>query len=126
MYWRGDKIVDLSRDFLNTNGARKQTAAHSLDTINDFAKEEAGVKKINSLKSEYCNLLSDLNVASKRGLVEMFDSTIGAGNLIFPFGGKYMKTPASVMACRFSVLSGVTNTCSMMAYGYAVDRKSVV
>lgn len=118
MYWRGDKIVDLSRDFLNTNGARKQAAVHSLDTINDFAKEEAGVKKINSLKSEYCNLLSDLNVASKRGLVEMFDSTIGAGNLIFPFGGKYMKTPASVMACRFPVLSGVTNTCSMMAYGY--------
>lgn len=118
MKWRGDKIVDLSRDFLNTNGARKETAVHFLDTISDFISSERKNVKVTSLKNALNEMVADLNVASKRGLSEMFDSTIGAGNLMFPFGGKRMKTPASVMASRFPVKGGNTDTCSMMAYGY--------
>ncbi len=116
MYWRGDRIVDLSRAFLNTNGAKKEIAIHVKNMPAHSIKTPK--KKITSLKKEYENLLSDINVANKRGLKEMFDSTIGAGNLIFPFGGVHMKSPASVMACRFPVLQGRTTTCSMLSCGY--------
>lgn len=118
MEWRGEKIVDLSRDFLNTNGARKEIEVHATDTISNFVSQEKEGIEITSLKNAFFELVSDLNVASKRGLSEMFDSTIGAGNLMFPFGGKHMKTPVSVMASRFPVKGGDTDTCSMMAYGY--------
>ena len=112
MVWNGKKIVDISREFLNSNGAEKHitvAAAPSKDyakaPVTDFAD---GMKA----------LAADLNVCSKRGLSERFDSTIGAGTVLMPFGGKNQQTPAQAMAHLISVEKGHTNDCSVMAYGY--------
>ena len=112
MFWRGDKIVDISREFLNSNGAEKhvtiETAAPTaLDapTISDFAE---GMK----------TMARDLNVCSKRGLSETFDSTIGAGTVLMPFGGKNQRTPIQAMVHKVSVEHGDTDTCSFMSWGY--------
>ena len=114
MYWRDKKIVDISRDFLNSNGAKKQIDVH----VNKGKAFTSPNKNTVSLKDDYIKLLSDLNVCSQRGLVEMFDSTIGSGTVIFPYGGAYQKTPSQVMAAKFPVLNAKTSTCSMMAYGF--------
>lgn len=114
MYWRDKKIVDISRDFLNSNGAKKSMDVHVNQGKAFVSRNKNGV----SLKDDYIKLVSDLNVCSQRGLVEMFDSTIGANTVIFPYGGAYQKTPSQVMAARFPVLNAKTTTCSMMAYGF--------
>ena len=112
MVWNGKKIVDISRDFLNSNGAEKHitvAAAPAKDyqkaTVSNFTE---GMKA----------LAGDLNVCSKRGLSERFDSTIGAGTVLMPFGGKNQQTPAQAMAHLISVEKGHTEDCSVMAYGY--------
>ena len=112
MHWNGQNIVDISREFLNSNGAEKHTdiAVEAPKTIAkdcpaDFA---AGLKA----------LAGDLNVCSKRGLSERFDSTIGAGAVLMPFGGKYQRTPVQAMATKVSVEKQHTKLCSLMAYGY--------
>lgn len=114
MYWKEEKIVDISRDFLNSNGAKK-----SIDVqVNPGQKPESLHKTGSSLKEDYIKLVSDLNICSQKGLVEMFDSTIGAGTVIFPYGGSCQKTPSQVMAARFPVLNAKTSTCSLMSYGF--------
>ena len=112
MNWRGNKIVDISRSFLDSNGAEKHIEIKA-------AKAEKYTKDIPESFTEGCKaLLSDLNVCSKRGLSERFDSTIGAGTVIMPFGGKNQLTPAQAMVQKVSVEKKHTDTCSLMAWGY--------
>ena len=112
MRWNDKVIVDISREFLNSNGAEKH-----IDIVakkpQSFAKEVKG--DFTALMSE---LAGDLNVCSKRGLSERFDSTIGAGSVLMPFGGKNQSTPTQVMVNKISVEKSDTDTCSFMSWGY--------
>lgn len=113
MEWRGQKIVDISRAFLGTNGAEKHRTAF-------IPKREKGNPEVAkaSLEERLLRLVGDLNHCSQKGLVERFDSTIGAGTVVMPFGGKYQLTPAQAMVAKLPVLSGETSTCSGMAFGF--------
>ena len=112
MTWNGKKIVDISRDFLNSNGAEKHI---------DIAPAKAEIYKKDisgGFAENYRKTVSDLNMCSKRGLSERFDSTIGAGTVLMPFGGKYQQTPIQAMVQKISVEKGHTDNCSLMAFGY--------
>ena len=112
MYWNGKVIVDISREFLNSNGAEKH-----IDIV--AAKPQEFSKKTEGDFSSRMNALAtDLNVCSKRGLSERFDSTIGAGSVLMPFGGKNQSTPTQVMVNKISVEKSDTDTCSFMSWGY--------
>ncbi len=114
MTWKGKKIVDISREFLNSNGAEKHI---EIDAFK--ADKSATDKKIEKdFKSMYESLVGELNICSKQGLSERFDSTIGAGSVLMPFGGKNQKTPVQAMVQKISVEKGDTKDCSFMAYGY--------
>lgn len=113
MTWRGKKIVDLKREFLNSNGAEKHISVE-ISAPMDYNKDE--VK--GSFADEYKKLAKDLNVCSKRGLSEMFDSSIGAGTVLMPLGGKNQLTPAQAMVHKISREKGDTDTCSLMAWGF--------
>ncbi len=113
MHWKGHTIVDLSREFLNSNGAEK----HASVCVEDAKVENvpfAGVTFAEKLE----NMVGDLNICSKKGLSERFDSTIGAGTVLMPFGGKYQLTPAQTMVAKLPVLEGETTTVSGMSYGF--------
>ena len=112
MLWNGDKIVDISREFLNSNGAEKR-AAIAVEQMRAEQATEGGAPS-ERLKA----LAQDLNIASQRGLGERFDSTIGAGSVLHPFGGKNQLTPTQAMAAKLPVLTGDTDTCSVMAFGF--------
>jgi phosphoribosylformylglycinamidine synthase len=112
MYWRGDKIVDISRKFLDTNGAEKHIDITPASPA-DFKKAPAG-----DFRAAYKELTSDLNVCSKQGLPERFDSTIGAGTVLLPLGGRYQKTPIQAMVHKIAVEKGQTEACSFMSWGY--------
>ena len=112
MRWNGKKIVDVSREFLNSNGADK----HITVTPEKPALREKKVK--GSFTENYVNLAADLNICSKRGLSERFDSTIGAGTVLMPFGGKHQLTPIQAMVQKISVEQGHTDDCSFMTWGY--------
>lgn len=112
MNWNDKTIVDLSREFLNSNGAEKH-----IDIVP--AKAEIYKKEISgSFAENYKKTVTDLNLCSKRGLSERFDSTIGAGTVLMPFGGKYQQTPIQAMVQKISVEKGHTDNCSLMAFGY--------
>ena len=112
MTWNGNVIVDLSREFLNSNGAAKH-----IDIMPENPK--AFEKKIvPGFRDGYKALAGDLNICSKRGLSERFDSTIGAGTVLMPFGGKNQITPIQAMVNKVSVEKKHTDTCSFMAWGY--------
>ena len=112
MNWNGKTIVDISRDFLNSNGAEKH-----IDITP--AKPQDYSKKIpEDFKKGLIDLAGDLNVCSKRGLSERFDSTIGAGTVVMPFGGKNQLTPNQAMVNKISVEKKHTDSCSYMAWGY--------
>ena len=112
MTWNGVQIVDVSREFLNSNGAEKH-----IDVTPDAPA--LSEKKIPEVFDEgYRALVSDLNVCSKRGLSERFDSTIGAGTVLMPFGGKHQQTPIQAMVHKISVEKKHTDACSLMAWGY--------
>lgn len=112
MRWNGVDIVNISREFLNSNGAEKHIDITPA-AAKTFAKEVGA-----DFAGEYKKLATDLNVCSKRGLSERFDSTIGAGTVLMPFGGKYQLTPIQAMANKISVEKGHTDDCSVMAWGY--------
>ncbi len=112
MEWNGKKIVDISRDFLNTNGAPKHT------TIKVAAPKAVNTEVTGSFAENMVKTVSDLNVCSKRGLSERFDSTIGAASLLMPFGGKNQLTPIQAMAHRLPLDRGRSDACSFMAWGY--------
>ncbi len=112
MHWNGRTIVDISREFLNSNGAEKHIDI-APRRIENFARAGA-----TDFGGAYKELLGDLNVSSKRGLSERFDSTIGAGTVLMPFGGKHQKTPIQAMVHKISVEKKHTDTCSYMSWGY--------
>lgn len=122
MNWRGKTICDISRDFLNTNGATKNTDVEVVlpNESDSFFKSEA----VTDIKTKWLEVLSDLNVCSQKGLCEKFDSTIGANSVLMPFGGKYQLTPSDGMAAKVPVLSGKTNTATVMTFGYNPNLSS--
>ena len=123
--WRGKEIVNLSRAFLNTNGAHQETdvyvevPAEGTSYFDKWAVPAAGeAVEAGDAKKAWLTLLSDLNVCSQKGLVEMFDSSIGAGSVLMPYGGKYQLTETQVMAAKLPVLEGKTDTVTLMSYGF--------
>lgn len=116
MTWRGKTIVDLSRDFINTNGVRQKTEA-IVNAIPDNVLEAPTVVG-NNMQEKMLNCLTNPNVASQKGLIEMFDATIGATTVLMPFGGKRQLTEAQASAQKLPILHGHTNTTSVMAFGY--------
>ena len=112
MTWNGKTIVDISREFLNSNGAEKHIDI-APGKIQDYAKE-IPADFAQGMKA----LAEDLNVCSRRGLSERFDSTIGAGTVLMPFGGKYQMTPIQAMVHKVSTEEKETSTCSLMSWGY--------
>ncbi len=111
MTWKGKKIVDVSREFLNSNGAEKHIVI-APEKAKDYRRPS-----VRDFCGAYLSLAGDLNVCSKRGLSERFDSTIGAGTVLMPFGGKYQMTPPQAMVHLVSVENGHTQTVSYMAWG---------
>ncbi|MBR1824110.1 MAG: phosphoribosylformylglycinamidine synthase, partial [Ruminococcus sp.] len=118
MNWNGKTIVNLSREFLNSNGAPKFT------DIEVEAPSRAEEDVMPDTAESWTHLMSNLNVCSQKGLIEKFDSTIGAGTVLMPFGGVYQLTPSQAMAAKIPVLKGETNTCSLMGWGYNPDISS--
>ena len=116
MNWRGKTIVDLSRAFLDTNGAHQEasvTVEVPVRTGNLFEKKEIG-----DVKETWLKMLSGLNVCSQKGLVEMFDGSIGAASVFMPYGGKYQLTETQSMIAKLPVEKGSCDTVTMMSYGY--------
>ena len=114
MFWRGEKIVDLKREFLDTNGARQTT-----DVKVELPKEyPLAIGEEVNVKERWMKTLTELNVASQKGLVERFDSTIGSGTVMMPFGGKYALTQAEGMAAKIPVLNGESKDATLMSYGF--------
>ncbi len=122
MTWRGDKIVDIARSFLDTNGvaqhAQARLTAGQGNIMHQLPAEVAGAA---SLEEAWLANLGRLNVASQKGLAERFDSTIGRGTVLLPFGGRRQLTPAEGMVGRFPVLEGHSHGASVMACGYNPD-----
>ena len=121
MHWRGKTIVDLSRDFIDTNGiTRKNTVSVKQPVAENcfFRETIPGRHGCTDLQSAWKTMLTDINVCSQQGLVERFDSTIGAASVLLPFGGVYQKTPAQCMVAKLPVLDGETTTGTAMSYGY--------
>lgn len=116
MRWRGRTIVDISRAFLDTNGAHQEAAV----TVEIPAKEGNLFerKEIGDVKEQWLKLLSSLNVCSQKGLVEMFDASIGAGSTYMPYGGRYQLTETQAMIAKLPVLKGKCDAVTMMSYGF--------
>ncbi|PJI06712.1 MULTISPECIES: phosphoribosylformylglycinamidine synthase [Clostridium] len=117
LFWKGNAIVNISRAFLDTNGVRQNVDVFvkAPEENEDYFKTENEIKDV---KEEFLNTLKDINVCSQKGLSERFDSTIGAGSVLMPFGGKYQITPAEGMAAKLPILKGDTTTGTVMTYGY--------
>ena len=116
LIWREKEIVNISRAFLDTNGAHQETNVFveiPSGKDNYFAKESVA-----DVKEKWLEDLADLNGCSQKGLVEMFDSSIGAGSVLMPYGGKYQLTETQAMVAKLPVLKGKTDTVTMMAYGF--------
>ena len=116
LIWRDKEIVNISRAFLDTNGAHQETDVFveiPSGKDNYFAKESVA-----DVKEKWLGDLADLNGCSQKGLVEMFDSSIGAGSVLMPYGGKYQLTETQAMVAKLPVLKGKTDTVTMMAYGF--------
>ena len=114
--WRGKKIVDLSRTFLDTNGAHQETEV-AVDMPSE-AQKYFERKEVGDVRETWLSTLRDLNVCSQKGLVEMFDGSIGAGSVFMPYGGKYQLTETQTMVAKLPVLKGKTDTVTMMSYGF--------
>lgn len=119
MVWREKTIVNIKRDFLDTNGIRKKNKVNI-----EQPAEELYLNKIpfniegKSIREAFIENVKDLNICSQKGLVEGFDHTVGASTVLMPLGGKYKLTPAEGMVAKIPVLEGETETCSLMSYGY--------
>ena len=114
--WRGKEIVNLSRAFLDTNGAHQETTV-AVDIPN---REDSILvrEEVKDVREKWLGMLKDLNVCSQKGLVEMFDGSIGAASVFMPHGGKYQKTETQAMVAKLPVLTGDCDTVSMMSYGF--------
>ena len=114
--WRGKEIVNLSRAFLDTNGAHQETTV-AVDIPN--RKDSILVREeVTDVREKWMDMLKDLNVCSQKGLVEMFDGSIGASSVFMPHGGKYQKTETQAMVAKLPVLTGDCDTVTMMSYGF--------
>ncbi|MEJ8787083.1 phosphoribosylformylglycinamidine synthase [Dorea sp. ICN-14282] len=114
--WRGKEIVNLSRAFLDTNGAHQETTVEvDIPNRQDTVLTRAEVKDV---KEQWLSVLKDLNVCSQKGLVEMFDGSIGAASVFMPHGGKYQMTETQAMVAKLPVLTGDCDAVSMMSYGF--------
>lgn len=116
MNWRGRTIVDVSRAFLDTNGAHQEAKV-----VLEVPSGEGNLfvkKEVNDVKAAWLNVLAGLNVCSQKGLVEMFDGSIGAASVFMPYGGKYQLTETQTMVAKLPVLEGTTDTVTMMSYGF--------
>ena len=116
LVWRGKEIVNLSRAFLDTNGAHQETDVEvEIPSMEDtiFVREE-----VEDVKAKWLDTLKDLNVCSQKGLVEMFDGSIGAGSVLMPHGGKYQMTETQAMVAKVPVQTGKTDAVSMMSFGF--------
>ncbi len=111
--WRGKEIVNLSRRFIDTNGAHQETTV----SVSMPEKDLKYSKDFKDLKDLWLKTLSDLNVCSQKGLVEMFDSSIGAGSVVMPYGGRYQLTPTQSMVGKLPLLDGKCDTVTIMSYG---------
>lgn len=118
MYHRGKAIVDISRDFLDTNGVKQSVSAEINEKVTKFFDKP----EVYDFKHTVAQTLMQLNVCSKKGLAEMFDSTIGAKSVYMPFGGKYQLTPVTAMAAK--ITGGETDDCTVAAYGYSPELSS--
>ncbi len=123
--WRGNKIVNLKRAFLDTNGAHQETGvkvdipSKEENYFEKYAIEAVGESiESGDVKGAWMTMLNDLNVCSQKGLVEMFDASIGAGSVFMPYGGKYQLTETQAMVAKLPVLKGKTDTVTMMSYGF--------
>ena len=116
LQWRGKDIVNISRAFLDTNGAHQETTV-AVDMPSEDGKYFER-KEVGDVKEAWLNTLKDLNVCSQKGLVEMFDGSIGAGSVFMPYGGKYQLTETQTMVAKLPVLKGKTDTVTMMSYGF--------
>lgn len=112
MMWNGKTIVDISREFLNSNGAEKHTSVYVPEVNVSYSTGRRNIPE------DWENLVSDLNVCSQRGLVQRFDSTIGGGTVLMPFSGRTQQTPVQAMAAKIPVLGGNTTTASIMGWGF--------
>ena len=117
MNWRGKTIVDLSRAFLDTNGAHQETDVY-VEIPGKEGNLFAHTEEVSDVKTKWLNTLADLNECSQKGLVEMFDGSIGAGSVFMPYGGKYQLTETQAMVAKVPVLNGKTETVTMMSYGF--------
>src|SRR5699024_8931966 len=114
--WRGKEIVNISRAFLDTNGAHQETSVAV-----DIPNKEDSLFVRNEIENEretWLATLADLNTCSQKGLVEMFDGSIGAASVFMPYGGQYQLTETQTMVAKVPVLKGNTNTVTMMSYGF--------
>ncbi|WP_243444985.1 phosphoribosylformylglycinamidine synthase [Romboutsia maritimum] len=131
MFWNKRAIVDINREFLDTNGVKQTTKVHveKVEEDKNFFGEQNQLSKLpkiemdkegnlRKIKEKFMEVLSDLNVCSQKGLVEKFDNTIGSNTVLMPFGGKYQSTPAQGMVAKIPVLDGETDTSTIMTYGY--------
>ena len=128
MYWKGDKIVDISRQFLSSNGARQFAKAHiaspsaSDSALHKYSCEKAAAIMDGREQGRFAEAaeaaLGDLNACSQKGLIEMFDSSIGAGTVTMPFGGRYQMTAAGSMTAKIPVSGGTTDDVSVMSFGF--------
>ncbi len=122
MNWKGKTIVNIDRGFLNTNGVKQNTDVRVVspdESLNYFKALPGKIKDcLNDLKKAWLNNLKELNVCSQKGLVERFDSTIGAGSVLMPFGGAYQMSPSEGMVAKLPVLDGETNTGTVMTFGF--------
>jgi len=115
--WKGKAIVDISRDFLNTNGVQQNIDIEVRDYENENVFEKFKTSD-SSLEKKWLHNIKKLNVASQKGLVEMFDSSVGAGTILAPFGGKYQMSPTDVSIMKFPVLDKNTDTASAITWGF--------
>ncbi len=120
--WRGKEIVNLSRRFIDTNGAHQETTVSVKMPRKPFDTSEEAIAEAyrnepSTLKEQWCETLADLNVCSQKGLIEMFDSSIGAGSVVMPFGGRYQLTPTQSMIGKLPLLDGKCDTVTIMSYG---------
>ena len=113
MMYQGQKVVDLSRDFINTSGVRQNVEVEIVDKGTNHYYDHKEVSKDNILA-----MLSSLNCACQKGISEMFDASIGSTTVLMPWAGKYQLTPTQVSVQKFPVLDGKTNACSILAYGF--------
>ena len=115
--WRGKEVVNISRAFLDTNGAHQETTVE-VEIPNKEGNLFEEHPDVADVREKWLSTLADLNVCSQKGLVEMFDSSIGAGSVLMPYGGKNQLTETQAMVAKVPVQNGTTNTVTMMSYGF--------